>query len=45
MIPVVFGVLTLTFILSRMMPEDPVIMLLSAQGQHAASPEFVVLYI
>jgi len=39
MIPVIFGVLTLTFILSRMMPEDPVIQLLAAQGQHQASDE------
>jgi ABC-type dipeptide/oligopeptide/nickel transport system permease component len=41
MIPVIFGVLTLTFILSRMMPEDPVIQLLAAQGQHSASPELI----
>jgi len=39
MVPVLFGVLTLTFILSRMMPEDPVIMLLAAQGNPAASWE------
>jgi len=32
MIPVLFGVLTLTFILSRLMPGDPVIALLRARG-------------
>lgn len=32
LIPVIFGVLTLTFILSRMMPGDPVIALLQSQG-------------
>jgi peptide/nickel transport system permease protein len=32
MIPVLFGVLTLTFILSRLMPGDPVIALLQSQG-------------
>jgi len=32
MVPVLFGVLTLTFILSRLMPGDPVIALLQAQG-------------
>ncbi|MFX1477412.1 MAG: ABC transporter permease [Promethearchaeota archaeon] len=34
MIPVLFGVLTLTFILSRMMPVDPVAAKLSAAGVH-----------
>lgn len=32
MIPVLFGTLTLTFILSRMMPGDPVLALLNARG-------------
>ena len=31
-IPIVFGVMTLTFFLSRMMPGDPVIALLQARG-------------
>jgi len=37
MIPVLFGVLTLTFILSRMMPGDPVAARLAAAGQHNPS--------
>ena len=37
-IPVIFGVLTLTFILSRMMPGDPVIALLQAQGVTHPNP-------
>ncbi len=32
LVPVLFGVLTLTFILSRLMPGDPVIALLQARG-------------
>ena len=39
MIPVLFGVLTLTFIFSRMMPEDPVVLLLAARGNPAASSD------
>ena len=31
-IPIVFGVMTLTFFLSRMMPGDPVLALLQSQG-------------
>jgi len=38
MIPVLFGVLTLTFILSRLMPGDPVAARLAAAGQHNPSP-------
>ncbi|MHA2009427.1 MAG: ABC transporter permease [Promethearchaeota archaeon] len=37
MIPVLFGVLTLTFILSRLMPGDPVAARLAAAGQHNAA--------
>jgi len=37
MIPVLFGVLTLTFILSRLMPGDPVAARLAAAGQHNPS--------
>jgi len=37
MIPVLFGVLTLTFILSRLMPGDPVAARLAASGQHNPS--------
>ncbi len=39
MIPVTFGVLTLTFILSRMMPGDPVRSMLEAQGIPRPNPE------
>lgn len=38
MIPVLFGVLTLTFILSRLMPGDPVRALLEAQGIAKPAP-------
>ena len=34
MIPVLFGVLTLTFILNRLMPGDPIAARLAAAGQH-----------
>jgi len=37
MIPVLFGVLTLTFILSRLMPGDPIAARLAASGQHNPS--------
>ena len=37
MIPVLLGVLTLTFILSRLMPGDPVAARLAASGQHNPS--------
>jgi peptide/nickel transport system permease protein len=40
LIPVIFGVLTLTFILSRMMPEDPVVLLLLSRG-HIPSDEAI----
>ncbi len=40
-IPVLFGVLTLTFILSRMMPGDPVIALLQAQNVHNINPNLI----
>jgi len=39
MIPVLFGVLTLTFILSRLMPGDPVGSLLQARGIARPTPE------
>ena len=39
MIPVLFGVLTLTFIFSRMMPEDPVALLLAAHGNPNANAD------
>ncbi len=41
MIPVVFGVLTLTFILSRMMPGDPVRAILTASGIPHPAPHVV----
>ncbi len=41
MIPVLFGVLTITFILSRMMPGDPISARLAAAGVHNAPPELV----
>ncbi|TXT60395.1 MAG: putative D,D-dipeptide transport system permease protein DdpB [Promethearchaeota archaeon] len=41
MIPVVFGVLALTFILSRLMPGDPVTALLSAKGNVRPSQDVV----
>ena len=41
LIPVIFGVLTLTFILSRMMPGDPVIALLQARGVTTINAERV----
>ncbi|TFF99251.1 MAG: ABC transporter permease, partial [Promethearchaeota archaeon] len=41
MIPVIFAVLTLTFILSRLMPGDPVIRLLQAQGIPHPNPEVI----
>ena len=37
-IPILFGVMTLTFFLSRMMPGDPVIALLQAQGVPSINP-------
>ncbi|HEC38132.1 MAG TPA: ABC transporter permease [bacterium] len=37
MIPVLFGVLTLTFILTRLMPGDPIAARLAAAGQHNPS--------
>jgi len=40
-IPVIFGVLTLTFILSRLMPGDPVIALLRSQGAVHINPATV----
>ena len=39
MIPVLFGVLTLTFILSRMMPGDPIAARLAAAGVRNPSAE------
>ncbi len=41
MIPVLFGVLTLTFILTRLMPDNPVTARLAAAGVHNAAPEVV----
>jgi len=41
MIPVTFGVLTLTFILSRMMPGDPVRAILTAAGIPRPAPHVV----
>jgi len=41
LIPVIFGVLTLTFILSRLMPGDPVIALLQARGVTTINAERV----
>ena len=41
MIPVLFGVLTITFILSRMMPGDPITARLAAAGLHSPSDELV----
>jgi peptide/nickel transport system permease protein len=38
MVPVLFGVLLLTFIFSRMMPDDPVTLLLAARG-HPNAPQ------
>ncbi len=38
LIPVIFGVLTLTFILSRAMPGDPVVALLRARGITTINP-------
>ncbi|MFX1377879.1 MAG: hypothetical protein ACFFA4_15185, partial [Promethearchaeota archaeon] len=40
-IPVIFGVLTLTFILSKLMPGDPVYALLEAHGISDPLPEVV----
>ena len=37
MIPVLFGVMTLTFILTRLMPGDPVSAMLGAMGEHNPS--------
>ena len=37
LLPVLFGVITLTFILSRLMPGDPVAARLAASGQHNPS--------
>jgi peptide/nickel transport system permease protein len=41
MIPVVFGVVALTFILSRLMPGDPVTALLAARGNVKPSQELI----
>jgi len=41
MIPVLFGVLTLTFIFSRLLPEDPVALLLAAHGHPGASQTMI----
>lgn len=41
MIPVLFGVLTITFILSRLMPGDPITARLAAAGLHSPSEELV----
>lgn len=41
MIPVLFGVLTITFILSRMMPGDPITARLAAAGLHNPSVELI----
>ncbi|MHA1757485.1 MAG: ABC transporter permease [Promethearchaeota archaeon] len=41
LIPVIFGVLTLTFILSRAMPGDPVLALLESRGIPRPAPELV----
>jgi peptide/nickel transport system permease protein len=41
MIPIIFGVLTLTFILSRMMPGDPVRAILTAAGIPRPAPHVV----
>ena len=41
MIPVLFGVLTITFILSRMMPGDPITARLAAAGLHSPSEELI----
>ncbi|MFW9819871.1 MAG: ABC transporter permease [Candidatus Thorarchaeota archaeon] len=43
-IPVIFGVLTLTFILSRLMPGDPIYALLEAIGVTDPLPEVVAQY-
>ena len=40
-LPVIFGVLTITFILSRMMPGDPVIALLRAQSVPNINPNVI----
>ncbi|HEC40119.1 hypothetical protein LCGC14_1021350 [marine sediment metagenome] len=40
MIPVLFGVLTLTFILTRLMPGDPVGSLIQARGIMKPTPEY-----
>ena len=40
-IPIVFGVMTLTFFLSRMMPGDPVLALLQAQGTPNPNPTVI----
>ena len=40
-IPVLFGVLTLTFIFSRMMPGDPVIALLQSQDIQNINPDMI----
>jgi len=41
MIPVLFGVLTITFILARMMPGDPITARLAAAGLHSPSEELI----
>ncbi|MFX1568832.1 MAG: ABC transporter permease [Promethearchaeota archaeon] len=41
LIPVIFAVLTLTFILSRLMPGDPVIALLQAQSVPNINPDLI----
>jgi len=45
MIPVTFGVMTLTFILSRMMPGNPALAMLEAQGIAKPNPEVVAAMI
>ena len=40
-IPIVFGVMTLTFFLSRMMPGDPVLALLQSQGVTHPNPAVI----
>ena len=41
MVPVTFGVMTLTFILSRMMPGNPALAMLEAQGIAKPNPEVI----
>lgn len=41
MVPVIFGVMTLTFILSRMMPGNPALAMLEAQGIAKPNPEVI----